>query len=74
LSNYNTHVRPGSRFRNVNNELSRSLSPDQKDIFRLYEPQVHGHIKAMCSLIEELFSLVEKNKEIKLSFQKIQMV
>jgi hypothetical protein len=54
--------------------LSRSLSPDQKDIFRLYEPQVHGHIKAMCSLIEELFSLVEKNKEIKLSFQKIQMV
>jgi hypothetical protein len=60
--------------RRVNAELARSLTPDQRELFRLYEPQMGAHIAAICSLIEEFFSLVEAHREPKLSFQKIQMV
>uniref|UniRef100_A0A183CHE9 Breast cancer anti-estrogen resistance protein 1 n=1 Tax=Globodera pallida TaxID=36090 RepID=A0A183CHE9_GLOPA len=63
-----------SHQRRVNAELARSLSADQRDLFRLYEPQICSHTSALSRSIEEFFSLVESQREPKLSFQKVQMI
>uniref|UniRef100_A0A915MNI0 Uncharacterized protein n=1 Tax=Meloidogyne javanica TaxID=6303 RepID=A0A915MNI0_MELJA len=59
----------------VNAELARSLAPEQRDLFRIWEPQVETHIDTICSIIEQFFVLLEENKEpTPAGFQKIQMV
>ncbi|KAF7639115.1 Serine_rich domain-containing protein [Meloidogyne graminicola] len=59
----------------INAELARSLAPEQRDLFRIWEPQVETHIETICTIIEQFFSLLEANKEPTSSgFQKIQMV
>ncbi|KAL7080369.1 hypothetical protein ACQ4LE_000277 [Meloidogyne hapla] len=59
----------------VNAELARSLAPEQRDLFRIWEPQVETHIDTICTIIEQFFVLLEDNKEpTPAGFQKIQMV
>jgi hypothetical protein len=59
----------------INTELARSLAPEQKDLFKIWEQQVEINIETICKIIEEFFILLEENKEpTNAGFQKIQMV
>ncbi|KAL3090807.1 hypothetical protein niasHS_007182 [Heterodera schachtii] len=63
-----------SHQRRVNAELACSLTPDQRDLFRLYESQIDSQMSALSRNIEEFFSMIESQTEPKLSFQKVQMI
>ena len=53
--------------------LAASLGVDQREAFRLYQPQIVSHTAELCHLIEEFFTCVEEQRH-KHFYQKIQMV
>ncbi|KAI1717952.1 serine rich protein interaction domain-containing protein [Ditylenchus destructor] len=70
----NLHARNGDKPPSGRNAIG-ILSEEEKELLRFYQPQIDSNIAELCRLVDEFFTVVEKNSQSAKTFvQKIQMI